>query len=366
MAFFLACLLSYLQYQNYAKNCDVSSVTYRKFNTEKRDVYPSFSVCLYSSFGMIFKQDKNILGLKGWKGGHLYRKILLGEENLKYRFRLINFDDVAINLLDDIIHRFRAVTKQGTIVDEWKTRSQQNVRPFVYIYQDPNQICIARERKYEKGLILNYEVLTLNAQLLYNITADLHIYIHRPGELTRLLHKPILSFSFNDFKEMLRNSPINNHYHLHVNHVEMMRNRPDAITPCKLALLDDDTQYRYVIMHKVGCVPSYWKRFLSYSSNLNLSDCVHKNQLRQINTSYLPDLNVENATKLYLQPCSKMRTIISTTKSSEGDRKKLVLQFNHVHEEYKVSQNNLISQVIIVAYYYYLFYSCILLSQHYI
>ena len=353
MAFVIAGLLSYLQYQNYAKNHDISSVTYRGFNTERKDVYPSFSVCLYSSFGMIFKQDKNILGLKGWKGGHLYRKMLRGEENIVFQFRLIHFDEVAINLLDDIIHTFRAVTKQGSIVDEWNKSSSRNVRPLVHSYQDPNQICITRERKYAKGLILNYEVLSLDAEQLYNITADLHIYIHRPGELTRILHKPILSFSFNDFKEMAQNPPTNNHFKFHINHVEIMRDRPDANPLCNVTLLDDDAQFRTVIIRKVGCVPSYWKRFLPQSTNpniLNWSDCVYQNQLHQITMFYLPDLNVANATRLYLDPCNKMKTIISTTTSSVSDRQKLVLQFDHLNEEYKVSQNNRIRRIMIVTH----------------
>ena len=363
---FLAGLICYIQYQYYAKSHDFSVITYRKFNTASKDIYPSFSVCLYSSFGMIFKH-KNILGENRWKGwtmqrvlNNLYRKALLGEGDVKCRFKNITFEEATFNLLDDIVHLFRAFTKQGLIIEEWNRRSSGiDPAPLINSYQDPNQICISRKRSYVKDLTLNYETLMLDVDMLYKITADLHIYIHKPGELTRILHKPTLSFSLNDFKDMLGILPVNNHHYLRINYVEMIRDRSDAIIPtCNSTLFDDDVRYRDEVMRNLRCVPSYWKRFLSDSKNsnpANLSDCVHTFQLRQINKLYLPDLNVENATKLYLRSCNQMKTIISTTTSSVGDRKNLVLQFDFVHEEYKVSQNNIMHPIINpfkIAYFY--------------
>ena len=350
VVFCFGLLFGYRQYQRYMNNHDISSISYRRFNSESKDAYPSYSICLYSSFGMIFKQDKNILGLKGWKDGSLYRKILLGEESVmeKSRFSEIDFDSVSVNLLEDIINSFEIVTKHENIVHEYKNlRPTKNyLKKFVHVYQDPNQICVTRNRIFTKGLILNYELLKLDADLLYNITADLHIYIHTPGQLTRILHKPTISFSLYDFKEMVQNSPPklqNNNYHFNINYVEVMQNRPDGITPCNETLHDDDAQYRQVVTHKVGCIPAYWKRFFLFSSTKlsiqSLPDCVHQDLLHRINKFYLPDLNVENATKLYLEPCRKMKSIISVTKTSVSERKKLVLQFDYTHEDYKVFQN---------------------------
>ena len=343
-------LLSYRQYQMYMNNHDISSISYRRYNSESKDDYPSFSICLYSSFGMIFKRDKNILGLKGWEDGSLYRKILLGEESVmdKSRISEIDFDAVGVNILDDIIDTFQIVTKQETFMYEYKKLrpTKKYLKDFVPIYQDPNQICVTRNRIYTKRLILNYELLKLDADLLYNITADLHIYIHKPGSLTRILHKPTTSFSLYDFKEMVQNSPPklqNNHYHFNINYVEVIQNRPDGITPCNETLHDDDAQYRQVVTNKVGCIPAYWKRFFRFSSTKlsiqSLPDCVHQEQLYEISKFYLPDLNVENATKLYLEPCRKMKTVISVKKTSVNERKKLVLQFDYTQEDYKVFQN---------------------------
>ena len=73
-------------------------------------------------------------------------------------------------------------------------------------------------------------------------------------------------------------------------------------------------------------------------------ECVYKHQFLSINQHYLPDENVQNATKLYLRPCNEMTAAISTTKYTAGNSNKLILQFNFMHEAYKVSQNYTIIQ----------------------
>jgi hypothetical protein len=359
-------LLAYLQVQNYAENHDISYVTTQKFNAQEKDVYPSFSVCLYSSFGLIFKQNKNILGFKGWKGGYTYRKMLLGEENPSSQFREINFDEVAVNLLGDIVTRFTAVTNDGLISEEWKAKDIHYNVPFILEYQDPNQICITRKRVFKKHSILNYERITINAERLYNVTADLHVYIHSPGELTRILHRPTMSFSLNDFKDILR-SPLrgNNHYRFQIDHVEIMRKRPDGLLQCNESVFNDDEKYRNVIVRTVGCIPIYWKRFISGPSELGalkLPDCIQMDRLHVINKGYLPDSNVGNATKLYLETCTSMKTFITTTKSSVSESKNIVLQFDHLYETYKVSQKR-ITHPYIHKYIYIYIYIYILLPH---
>ena len=338
----LACIMTYFQLKIYVANRNASFITYKKFNTEKKDQYPSFSICLYSSFGLIFNQSKDILGVKGWRGGLMYRKMLLGEDSIltRYIYRELDYDEITVNMNQDIIKALHTVTKQGIVVEDKSTQKRNSIPSLVYGYQDPNQICVTRKRIFEKHLILNNEKVTIDTEMLYNITADLHIYVHRPGELTRMLHRPILSFSLNDFKEILRNPLRDNYYHLQINQVETTRNRPDdANSPCNETLIDDDEKYRDLIIQKVGCIPAYWKRYErlnSLNKNNNLPECYQQNQLYRINKSFLPDLNVENATKEYLKSCDSMKTILNVVKYSASDRKTLVLQFDHVYEEYKV------------------------------
>ena len=338
----LACILTYFQLRLFLANHSTSSITYRKFNTDKVDLYPSFSICLYSSFGLIFNTSKDILGVKGWRGGLLYRKMLLGEDSIltRYIYRELDFDTVAIDMLKDIIKTSQTVTKQGIVVEDEVVQKRGSSASLIHGYQDPNQICVTRNRIYTKDLILNYEKIIIDIEMLYNITADLHVYIHRTGQLTRMLHRPILSFSLNDFKEILRNSLKDNVYHLQINQVETTRNRPDdASGPCNHTLFSDDSKFRDVIINNLGCVPAYWKRFEqlhSVRTNKDLPTCVQQKQLYRINKSFLPDLNVENATKEYLKPCDSMKAIINVVKYSSSKRKDIVVQFDHMYEDYKV------------------------------
>ena len=155
--------MTYFQLKIYIANRNTSFITYKKFNTEEKDQYPSFSICLYSSFGLIFNQSKDILGVKGWRGGHIYRKMLLGEDSIltRYIYRELDFDEVTVNMNQDIIKAFHTATKQGAVED--KRSQKRTLAPtLVNGYQDPNQICVTRERLFEKHLILNNEKVTIH------------------------------------------------------------------------------------------------------------------------------------------------------------------------------------------------------------
>ena len=348
-----------LFYQKYAANQDISSISYQRYNVDLKDVYPAFSLCLFSSFGLIFQQ--NILDMNGWEGGYVFHKMLLGQlhdedgimDNVttsrKTKLMAIDFDNVSINFSNDIFHQFLSVTKEGDHIEAGSTYQL----PFEVTYQDPNQICITIQRQHEhmKNMILNFEELVLNAHGLYNISASLHIYIHKYGELTRQLHKPTLSFSFHNFKEMTEH--FNNEYRLRIDQVEILRSHPDANVPCNPhPVPNDDNLYRLMVMQKIQCLPNYWKRFVVHyhpflGSVVNLPECVHQEQFREISDYYLPDRNVENATKHYLRSCNQMKIIVSTQKASIKSLDKLVLLFEYANEEYKVSCNaNYVSQCV--------------------
>lgn len=66
-------------------------------------------------------------------------------------------------------------------------------------------------------------------------------------------------------------------------------------------------------MDVVGCVPVFWKRFVSNSSFRHaLSDC-NKEQYGKIYTDYSPTRNFENAARYYINPCTQMTTSVTTT-----------------------------------------------------
>ena len=54
----MAAYMTYLQLQNYLENEDLASITYRIFNAEKRDDYPTFTFCF--SFEVTWDDEKTI------------------------------------------------------------------------------------------------------------------------------------------------------------------------------------------------------------------------------------------------------------------------------------------------------------------
>ena len=76
--FLVAGYLTYFQFKLYTTNEDSSSVSYRTFNAEHQDTYPSYTVCIQSAYGDIFKKD-NFLGVDGYSSSLIYNQILLGK-----------------------------------------------------------------------------------------------------------------------------------------------------------------------------------------------------------------------------------------------------------------------------------------------
>ena len=69
------------QFQLYVNNEDSSSVSYRKFNAEPQDTYPTYTVCISSVYGDIFKGDDflGISSISPLPSSVVYNLILLGK-----------------------------------------------------------------------------------------------------------------------------------------------------------------------------------------------------------------------------------------------------------------------------------------------
>ena len=61
LCLFSAAYMTYMQFQHYLKNEDFASISYRKFNKEEKDEYPSFTVCLVGLRGQIFTQFHDVI-----------------------------------------------------------------------------------------------------------------------------------------------------------------------------------------------------------------------------------------------------------------------------------------------------------------
>ena len=150
----LAMFMTYEQFLKYSKNEDSSSVSFRGFNYEERDVYPTFSICMHSTKGAILKRSPNFEGLHTPAGQNMYHKMLIGKDELRKEFHNFNFDENSVDVLEDFVNMFVSYTKQGKQISPWSRQDKNKSNsPFYKSYQDPTNFCITRKDIFVKNQI---------------------------------------------------------------------------------------------------------------------------------------------------------------------------------------------------------------------
>ena len=343
----LVAYLTYEQFLQYLKNEDSSSVSFRKFNQEKRDLYPSFSICMHSKKGGILQGSSKPSGLKTDLEMEMYHKMLIGKEKLDQRFEDIDFDHNAVEILDEFVEMFVSYTKQGKDLNPWHRYKKSNPEtpPFYKSYQDPYFRCISKPIKFTKHQILHYDYLVMNSLDFYNYisnvshfdnSTNLFLYVHQTGQLVREFGKQSFQLNLMDFLNAMKDT--NNYREIHISHVEVVRKRSDGVTPCNDELEDEDRLWIESVVSSAKCIPTYWKRFnlTSPDDGPNLPVCNSSTQYDILHTHYLPPNNFDYVTRLYKEPCSQMKiTLNLLQKDLPSPDNSLVLAFNYNTEEYR-------------------------------
>ena len=355
--FQLLCLITFLvlvfiQVQLYVENKDSSSVGYRRFNQEERDIYPAVSICLQSRQGSIFNENHTLLSSLGSDAGKIYQEMLLGNVNATMeKYDNISYSQVTKNLFDDFVEVYFTMTKQGDVIDTWqpkkdthKVRDPSDTKhPFYKSYQDPYFTCMTKQVKFVQNQLLNLGSLVLNAPAFYKSNIEnLLVYMHHPGQLIRQFGKQILHLTPTNFRKAMNGS--NNYYSIHINQVEVLRKRPDGAVPCNSTLENEDVLWRESIIRKVGCIPPYWIELYPYTNTkpndkpyYNFRRCNSSKQLQLISNHFLPPKHTGNGTSLYVGPCNQLGITASVIQSDLEEN--LILGFNYVVEEYRETVN---------------------------
>ena len=116
--FILAGYMAFEQLKFYIANHDFSSLSYRKFNAEADNLYPSYSFCIESKNGDIFNKGHQLRG----KAGHqhqMYYQMLEGEQELGKDFTSIRFEDRSAAMVDLIAEK-SSFDLFGDVINEWK------------------------------------------------------------------------------------------------------------------------------------------------------------------------------------------------------------------------------------------------------
>ena len=349
ICFILAVYMSYLQFSRYVANGDVSIISFRTFNFEKQDTYPSYSMCLKGLDGEIFKENEikaiwnNVENSEGFS---MYQDAIRGGGNFSKEVIEMDFDNVTVNFLEDIFVSLQTYTKDGKIYD---------VGTLYSSYQDSNYICTTRDVPFEKDVLINKDQVMLDPEKVVNEKLSLMIFLHQMGGLTKSLlsgQEPLIELKYQDFLELfgmfesLYESKSFYTADVRVDQVEVLRKRGDSVVPCheEEENHNEDFEWMLRVMTDVGCVPTFWKKIYSQKidqeDKIELADCTDALQYLKID-NYTSRYNIMKKINPNLKPCkqSSIFANLDIYYVSNEAKHELLLRVSHINEEYKQTLN---------------------------
>ena len=348
--------------RKYLENKDTSSVEFKKFQNERKNVYPSLTVCfsvdavhMFRDFtrkhGNITSQDLSS-ALKGKP--ELISDLEKAVKILTKIIRLKNGNKIfstAMNGLivgydeDYFLHQGSEVIRNKTGVEGSRLLTNSSI--FFLSYQDPETRCFTRNLTYEPGLVIQKEYMLLDLPTLKQLGLSLMcIYVHHHHQLVRTMEAPSLvirtptEYNIEDEFKQIR-----------INNIRVFRQRPNSKERCDENLLNDDGEWMRAVSQSVGCIPVYWKYMVSENYRLdNLMDqkapvCKTFSAYRQIYSNFI--LHKWNTTA-YIPPCNKMKVSSDVQISAHNDpsvskelqsRNLNLLQFLYLTNEYEEIMN---------------------------
>ena len=325
----MATYMTYLQFNFYLNNDDLASISYRRFNEEEKDQYPKIALCMVDRTfnGKIFDEthaafNSNVVTPS------LYKKFLQGLiVNPTFDFSTIQYDDVVHNIHDGIL--LKSVSGSSFYMLSWSAEDY----PFALkpsFYQLPIVYCFEKHVSNPKNSRQYWDAIHLNASLLYNRGLTIFAHVHQKGRLMRNALQDIGSGLLpNDYKNGL--------FRLYdINDVEVLRKRSDSNTPCDEKLIDEDEYLIKKILSEVGCIPTFWEKYVDESTlKLTLPRCKKSKEYGMIYYKVIAQTRkIDTNESGYIQPCTQMKISV-TTRDTVTHSGHLTLQFMYNQNVYK-------------------------------
>ena len=356
ICFIMAVYMTILQIQRYFANDDMSTFAYKQFNKSPQDKYPTFTLCFESDIGEIFDEEyvNSTIGISLTE----YKSILEGLE-ISNSFQPTNESiqkalgadyELAAIKLKNIMTRYTQITTDLSLESlnqlggSLLNRNKNDYDSSMYIsFQYAKKVCYTRKNYYKNAVYLTRESVTLNLAKWRKDYLYLKVYVHYPGQLTRMLlmNKNLLSYPVPYLLEKNNNQVL-----ISLSLTNVLRRRPDANDPCDPLLDDDETKFRQTIMDLVGCIPPFWKPL--HLNNSALYDCDSRDQLIEIGKGLF---NIRDMMARYDPPCDEMnvvaRYMLRPYKVNTGNpftdalltKNKLFLKFEYMDQTYQEVTN---------------------------
>ena len=338
--FLLAIYYGITQVVRYLQNKDSSTVTYKIFNEMPDNRYPTFSICLkgkeiywrnepllFEYTGVTSAQYIDVLKGRGWKYNYdkdtrLYKKEYLNETDVPKL-------DVPGTFLQpiDIIKGARFVSRNYSGEED-----VDEIENSFYIgHRTADETCFTRNSYDKLRSIRIYDEVVLRESLLgpgSPRNLEIKIIVHYPGQLIRNIEKPS---HYETLKEIWKTKKV---LEEKVSEVSVLKNRPNARTPCYDGNLTDDARFRQKAIKLAGCVPNFWQD-LDFE-NMNKRPCKTKKDFEELQHTIASYRKVSSN---YKPSCISMDTSVIHSKSLRPGIQHITIRISYMADSYQETEN---------------------------
>ena len=339
--------------KRYLKNEDSSYTSFRRFNSDPSDIYPTYTLC----FLVKPKNERggNIIdgaSLKNyWEGSKkTYYDMITGTRKIEEEaFGALSTFSLVTVKLNEIVSDFVASTKDGKITHAWRreqylstnnsTRNSGNTQrskhqssnlPFYESYENPDEKCFSRMSTFEKDDLKYEEIINLDSVALKKIGfTNLKVFTHYPFHTMRSF-KEIDAIVQNLRKYDTKNQPYPK-LRIKILDVKVIRKRQDANIPCNPERDNQDEYFNDEMVKRIGCIPPYAKLTVN-STSKHFSPCTTRKKLARAYYTYRkPKVFSKIFTNKNASPCTEMSVFSSyvnfATVSDKSKELKLILHY---------------------------------------
>ena len=341
---FLFSILGYMiveQVSHYIRNDDVSSMRYNKFASHREDIYPTFSICIASYRGGLFK---DALGVNR---AEVYVTYLQGKLkdiglNNDYNISELDYDDSVIDVrkIFQLYHR-KSKRLDGKLFTKFTTNFDE---VFKVSYQNHEKVCFSKKEIVGEEQLMKVDMIKLSSHWLSTHDSQLGIHIHLKGQFLRTLGKPAVTLIGKDLFEGkgIRDLGFLHSIKAKINSMDILRKRHDANEKCNTSLKNDDEKWLHELINKIECSPPFMGYLAKNSdSQTELPNC-DKDQLNILAFNYSAGDNFEAISNSYLPPCTQMSSVVTTTenqkRSPNSNKPSTAISFEYP-TEYRETQN---------------------------
>ena len=263
---FMGAYMTITQSVEYLENRDTSTISYRHFNQEPSDQYPTLSICvkgkeiywekeefLYDSAGITSAEYVEILKGNGFRyevneNTHLSEKKRFDINNASaIRFENVHLGQMEIITGADLVTNNANSTIHFGRSDAWESNLEEI--PFHIGYQSPDETCFTRNSTYEPNVVRHYDSIFLNNLFLkpgLHLNLEMKTIVHYPGQLLRNYDNPRYTSTFysHNMDQILE---------LRISHATTLKNRPNANVKCEDTIKSDDTKFKEEVVKKISC-----------------------------------------------------------------------------------------------------------------